>query len=98
MTDDKERAELLAALHVAGAASPDEEHELEALLEADPALRAVVTDFEDSIMALASSFEPLETSPGTLREIRKKIRKDEGGLFDKIRRRFTKTEKKSDLG
>ena len=38
MSDEKERAELLAALHAAGAASEEDEKELQALLEADPAL------------------------------------------------------------
>ncbi len=61
MSEEKERAELLAALHAAGAASEEDEQELAALLEADPRLQQVVQDFEDSIAALASSFEPLET-------------------------------------
>jgi anti-sigma-K factor RskA len=85
MSDEKERAELLAALHAAGAASEEDERELEALLEADPALAAVVKDFQDSIMALASSFEPLETSPKTLGQIQKKIAKEKGGLLGKLR-------------
>ncbi len=85
MSDEKERAELLAALHAAGAASEEDEKELEALLEADPALAAVVKDFQDSIMALASSFEPLETSPKTLGQIQKKIAKEKGGLLGRLR-------------
>ncbi len=85
MSDDKERAELLAALHAAGAASEEDEKELEALLSADPALAAVVADFQDSIMALASSFEPLETSPKTLGQIQKKIAKEKGGLLGRLR-------------
>lgn len=90
MNEHKERAELLAALHAAGAASDEDERELEALLEADPSLREVVRDFQDSIMALASSFEPLETSPKTLGQIKKKIAKDRGGWLDRLRRRFWK--------
>lgn len=85
MSDEKERAELLAALHAAGAASEEDEKELEALLEADPALAAVVKDFQDSIMALASSFEPLETSPKTLGQIQKKIAKEKGGFLGRLR-------------
>jgi len=85
MSDEKERAELLAALHAAGAASEEDEEELEALLAADPALAAVVADFQDSIMALASSFEPLETSPKTLGQIQKKIAKEKGGLLGRLR-------------
>jgi len=85
MSDEKERAELLAALHAAGAASEEDEKELEALLAADPALAAVVADFQDSIMALASSFEPLETSPKTLGQIQKKIAKEKGGLLGRLR-------------
>lgn len=85
MSEPRDRAELLAALHAAGAASEDDERELEALLQADPSLRDVVRDFEDSIAALASSFEPLETSPTTLRRIQKKIARDGGGLFARLR-------------
>jgi len=85
MSDEKERAELLAALHASGAASEQDEKELEALLEADPDLAAVVKDFQDSIMALASSFEPLETSPKTLGQIQKKIAKEKGGLLGRLR-------------
>ena len=85
MSEQKERAELLAALHAAGAASEEDEKELEALLEADPSLQEVVKDFQDSIMALASSFEPLETSPKTLGQIQKKIAKEKGGFFRRLR-------------
>ncbi|KPK14679.1 MAG: hypothetical protein AMJ62_12165 [Myxococcales bacterium SG8_38] len=85
MTDPKERAELLAALHAAGATSEEDERELEALLEADPSLREVVRDFQDSITALASSFDPLETSPKTLSQIQKKIAKEKGGLLNRLR-------------
>jgi anti-sigma-K factor RskA len=90
MSDEKERAELLAALHAAGAASEEDEKELEALLAADPALAAVVADFQDSIMALASSFEPLETSPKTLGQIQKKIAREKGGLLGKLRNWWSK--------
>jgi anti-sigma-K factor RskA len=85
MSDEKERAELLAALHAAGAASEEDEKELEALIEADPSLVAVVKDFQDSIMALASSFEPLQTSPKTLGQIQKKIAREKGGFLTKLR-------------
>jgi len=85
MSDEKERAELLAALHAAGAASEEDEKELEALIEADPSLVAVVKDFQDSIMALASSFEPLQTSPKTLGQIQKKIAREKGGFLSKLR-------------
>jgi len=85
MSEEKERAELLAALHAAGAASEEDEEELEALLAADPALAAVVKDFQDSIMALASSFEPLETSPKTFGQIQKKIAREKGGLLGRLR-------------
>jgi len=85
MSDEKERAELLAALHAAGAASEEDEQELQALLEADPSLEEVVRDFQDSIAALASSFEPLETSPKTLGKIQKKIAREKGGFLNRLR-------------
>ena len=91
MSNEKERAELLAALHAAGAASQEDEQELQALLEADPSLQEFVRDFRDSITALASSFEPLETSPKTLGKIRKKIARDKGGFFNRLRSRFSKS-------
>jgi anti-sigma-K factor RskA len=90
MSDDKERAELLAALHAAGAASEEDENELRVLLEADPTLEALVKDFQDSIAALASSFEPLETSPKTLGQIQKKIAREKGGLLNRLRGWFSK--------
>lgn len=85
MSDIEERAELLAALHAAGAASEEDENELRALLEKDPDLEAVVKDFQDSIAALASSFEPLETSPKTLGQIQKKIAREKGGFLSRLR-------------
>ena len=85
MSEQKERAELLAALHAAGAASEEDEQELARLIEADPSLEQVVKEFEDSIAALASSFEPLETSPKTLGQIQKKIAKEKGGFFGRMR-------------
>ena len=91
MSDEKERAELLAALHAAGAASEEDEQELQALLEADPRLEDVVRDFQDSIAALASSFEPLETSPKTLVQIQKKIAKEKGGLLGRLRSWLSKS-------
>jgi anti-sigma-K factor RskA len=90
MSEETERAELLAALHAAGAASEDDERELEALLEADPSLEQVVKDFEDSIAALASSFEPLETSPRTLGKIKKQIAQEKGGVLGRLRAWFSK--------
>ncbi len=91
MSEEKERAELLAALHAAGAASEEDEQELAALLEADPSLQQVVQDFEDSIAALASSFEPLETSPKTLGKIQKQIAKEKGGVLVRLRDWLTKS-------
>jgi len=91
MNDQQERAELLAALHAAGAASEEDEQELQALLEADPRLEDVVRDFQDSIAALASSFEPLETSPKTLVQIQKKIAKEKGGLLGRLRSWLSKS-------
>lgn len=85
MSDQKERAELLAALHAAGAASEEDEKDLQALLEADPSLEEVVRDFQDSIAALASSFEPLETSPKTLGQIQKQIAREKGGWLSRLR-------------
>ena len=91
MSDNKERAELLAALHAAGAASEEDEKELQALLEADPSLEEVVKDFQDSIAALASSFEPLETSPKTLRADPKEDRpRQRGGFLSRLRSWFSK--------
>ena len=84
MNDDKERAELLAALHAAGAASEEDEQELQALLEADPTLEGVVRDFQDSIAALASSFEPLETSPQDPGQIQKQIARRKRAGFSAI--------------
>ena len=85
MNEQGERAELLAALHAAGAASEDDERELAELLEANPALERVVREFEDSITALASSFDPLETSAGTLGKIQREIAREKGGLFVRLR-------------
>ena len=90
MSEQKERAELLAALHAAGAASEEDDKELAALLEADPSLEQVVKEFEDSIAALASSFEPLETSPKTLGKIKKQIAQDKGGVLARVRSWFSK--------
>jgi len=91
MSDNQERAELLAALHAAGAASEEDEKELQALLEADPGLEEVVKDFQDSIAALASSFEPLETSPKTFGRIQKKIARQRGGFVSRLRSWFSKS-------
>ena len=91
MSDEKERAELLAALHAAGAASVEDERELQALLEADPTLEEVVRDFQDSIAALASSFEPLETSSRTFGEIQKKIAREKSGFLRRLRSWFSKS-------
>ena len=91
MSEEKERAELLAALHAAGAASEEDENELAQLIEADPSLERVVKDFEDSIAALASSFEPLETSPKTLGKIKKQIAQEKGGVMSRIRGWFYKS-------
>jgi anti-sigma-K factor RskA len=83
MSDEKERAELLAALHAAGAASEEDEQELQALLEADPGLQEVVRDFQDSIAAL--------TSPKTLGRIQQKIAKEKGGFLGRLRSWFSKS-------
>ena len=91
MSDEKERAELLAALHAAGAASQGDEQELQALLEADPSLEDVVRDFQDSIAALASSFDPLETPPRAFGQIQKKIARERGGFFNRLRSWFSKS-------
>jgi len=91
MNEQQERAELLAALHAAGAASEEDEKELKALLAADPSLVEVVKDFQDSIAALASSFDPLETSSRTLGKIQKQIAKEKGGILSRLRARFSKS-------
>jgi len=91
MNEERERAELLAALHAAGAASEEDEKELEALLAADPSLTQVVKDFQDSIAALASSFDPLETSSKTLGKIQKQIAKEKGGILSRLRAWFSKS-------
>jgi anti-sigma-K factor RskA len=85
MNERHERAELLAALHAAGAASEEDERELELLLADDPSLVEVVRDFQDSIAALASSFDPLETSSRTLGKIQNQIAKEKGGILGRIR-------------
>jgi anti-sigma-K factor RskA len=85
MSANEERVELLAALHAAGAASEEDERELATLLEADPSLQQIVKDFEDSIAALASSFDPLETSPATLKNIKKEIARERGGVLARVR-------------
>jgi anti-sigma-K factor RskA len=90
MSDEKERAELLAALHAAGAASEEDEKELQALLAADPSLEQVVNDFQDSIAALASSFDPLETPPRTLGKIQREIAREKGGFLNRVRSWFSK--------
>ena len=91
MSEQKERAELLAALHAAGAASEEDERELAELVQADPSLKQVVKEFEDSIAALASSFEPLETSPKTLGKIKRQIAQEKGGVVSRIRGWFSKS-------
>ncbi len=91
MSELKERAELLAALHAAGAASEEDERELDELLREDPSLEQVVKEFEDSIAALASSFEPLETSPKTLGKIKKQIAREKGGVVSRLRDWFSKS-------
>jgi anti-sigma-K factor RskA len=91
MSEHKERAELLAALHAAGAASEEDERELAALIEADPSFEQVVEDFEDSIAALASSFEPLETSPKTLGRIKQQIAREKGGVLARLRAWFSRS-------
>ena len=91
MSEQKQRAELLAAPHAAGAASEEDERELAELVQADPSLEQVVREFEDSIAALASSFEPLETSPKTLGKIKKQIAQEKGGLMSRIRGWFSKS-------
>jgi len=48
-------------------------------------------NYEDSIVALASSVEPIETSPKTLAKIQKKIEGDQGGFLGRLRRWFSKT-------
>lgn len=90
MSDQEERAELLAALHAAGAASEEDERELAALLAADPSLERVVAEFEESIAALASSFEPLEAPRETLTEIKKQINEEKGGPLARLRRWWSK--------
>jgi anti-sigma-K factor RskA len=90
MSDEKERAELLAALHAAGAASEEDEEELAALLAADPSLEQVVKDFQDSIAALASSFDPLETPPRTLGKIQREIAREKGGFLNRVRSWFSR--------
>ncbi len=90
MTDQEERAELLAALQAAGAASNEDDQELEALLVADPNLRTVVRDFQDSITALATSFDPLQTPPQTLRKIQKQIAREKPGVLNRLRGWFSK--------
>ena len=91
MTDETDRAELLAALHAAGAASEEDERELRALLADDPGLQRLVREFEESIAALASGCEPLETSPAILRRIRKAIDPDEAGVFRRFLRWFSRS-------
>lgn len=90
MTDPKERAELLAALHAAGASSEEDDRELQALVAADPSLRKVVKDFEDSITALATSFDPLQTPPRTLRQIQKRIARQKPGVLSRLRSWFSR--------
>lgn len=90
MSDQEERAELLAALHAAGGASEEDERELAALLAADPSLERVVAEFEESIAALASSFEPLEAPRETLTEIKKQINEEKDGPLAQLRRWWSK--------
>lgn len=91
MSETKERAELLAALHAAGAASEEDERELAALLEADPSLGQVVQDFEDSIAALASGFEPMKTPPATLGRIKREINRNKDGPMARLLRWLSKS-------
>jgi anti-sigma-K factor RskA len=86
MSEREERAELLAALHAAGAASEEDERELAALVAADPSLERIVAEFEESAAALASSFEPLEAPRETLTQIKRQINQDKGGVLARLRR------------
>lgn len=90
MSDREERAELLAALHASGAASEEDERDLAALLAADPSLERVVAEFEESIAALASSFEPIEAPRETLTGIKKQINEDKDGPLARLRRWWSK--------
>lgn len=90
MSDERERAELLAALHAAGAASPEDEQELEALLDADPSLRKLVREFEDSITALAASFEPVEAPRTTLLDVQREISPQKQGVLARLRQWLSK--------
>jgi hypothetical protein len=50
-----------------------------------------IVDSNAFVAALASSFEPLETSPKTLRQIQKKIAREKRGFLSRLRSWLTKS-------
>jgi anti-sigma-K factor RskA len=70
---DEERADTLAALRAAGAATAEEIQELNALCVQSPEIAALVRSYEDAAAALAEGLPPVEPPPGALDAIRRRI-------------------------
>lgn len=87
LSDD---AELLAALHAAGAASEEDEAALEQMLAEDPDLESMVTEFRDSIVAVASSVEPIEAPGDGLSAIQQRVRAGRSSWTDWFARLFSR--------
>lgn len=70
---DHERAEALAALSAAGAATAEEIQELNALCARSPEIAGLVRSYEQAATALAEGLPPIDPPPGALDEIRRRI-------------------------
>lgn len=70
---DHERAEELAALSAAGAATAEEVQELNALRMRSPEIAALVREYEEAATALAVGLGPVAPPPGALDAIRQRI-------------------------
>jgi anti-sigma-K factor RskA len=70
---DRERAEELAALSAAGAATADEIQELNTLCVQSREIAALVREYEEAVTALAVGLGPVAPPPGALDAIRQRI-------------------------
>ncbi|WP_428267205.1 anti-sigma factor domain-containing protein [Haliangium sp.] len=76
-SSNSDRIEMLAALHAAGAATPAEHQELEALRAESAEAAALVRGFEDAATALALDLTPVEPPAGALESLRQRIRAEQ---------------------
>lgn len=70
---DAERADTLAALKAAGAATAEEIQELNALCARSPEIAALVRSYEEAATALVEGLPPIAPPPGALDAIRLRI-------------------------